>query len=134
MGRFEEAIAAGARAVEVERSWKSLTAKASAHRAAEQCDLALSLFDEAARLDPDDTSALMEGARTLGEAGRFGEAATWFGRVVEREPDDTDALVWREYAAYCHTKDEAHVTEVRRILAEDPDHKLARRLLADMTD
>ena len=45
MGRFREAVAAGERAVAVERSWRTLTAKASVHRANDQPDLAVPLFE-----------------------------------------------------------------------------------------
>ena len=133
MGRFREAVAAGERAVAVERSWRTLTAKASVHRANDQPDLAVPLFEEAARLDPSDTAALMEGARTLGEAGRFVDAAQWFGRVVKRDPERTDARVWAAYSAFCGSKDLAHVKVVRDIIRDDPDDDLAKRLFAEMT-
>ena len=133
MGRFREAVAAGERAVAVERSWRTLTAKASVHRANDQPELAVPLFDEAARLDPTDTAALMEGARTLGEAGRFMDAAQWFGRVVDRDPDRTDARVWGAYSAFCGSKDPAHVKVVRDVIRKEPDDDLAKRLFAEMT-
>lgn len=133
MGNLREAIAAGERAVAVEHSWRTLTAKASVHRANDQPELAVPLFDGAARLDPTDTAALMQGARTLGEAGRFMGAAKWFSRVVERDSHRTDARVWRAYSAFCGSKDPRHVKVVRDGIRKEPDDDLAKRLFAEMT-
>jgi tetratricopeptide (TPR) repeat protein len=133
LGRFGDALRAAELAVGLERSWPALTAKASVHRARGDADAAIALFDEAAKIDVEDTSALMEGARTLGEAKRFGEAAQWFARVVEREPAHTDARVWQAYAAYLDHPSDAHVETLRAVLRDDPNNDLAERLLSDMT-
>lgn len=132
LGRFAEAHATIDPALATERSWRAVTVKASIHRAAGKTDEAVALFDEASKLDTEDTAALMEGARTFGEAERFAEAATWFGRVVERDPDHTDALLWGEYSAHCATGDAKHVARVRAFLEEEPDDELAERLLGLM--
>ncbi len=133
LGRFGDALRAAELATGLERSWPTLTAKASVHRASGEVDAAIALFDEASTLDLEDTSALMEGARTLGEAKRFGEAARWFGRVVEREPEHTDARVWQAYAAYLDRPSETYIEILRSVLRDDPNNDLAERLLSDMT-
>jgi tetratricopeptide (TPR) repeat protein len=132
LGRFEDALHAAERALATARSWRHLTAKATVLRAKGEADGAIELFDEAAQLDLDDTSALMEGARTLGEANRFRDAAEWFGRVLERDPEYTEALLWREYSAFSDSRSPEHVARVKRVLEEDPENGLARRLLAFM--
>jgi tetratricopeptide (TPR) repeat protein len=129
LGRFDDALAAADAALAADRTWRTVTAKATVYRAAADADRAIALFEEAAGLDPDDTAALMEGARTLGEAERFAEAAVWFERVVTRDPDRTDATLWAAYSAHCATHDPAQIARVRAILAEDPDDDLAERLL-----
>ena len=132
LGRFEDALHAADCALATGRTWRHVTAKATVLRAKGEADEAIELFYEAAQLDPDDTSALMEGARTLGEANRFRDAAHWFGRVLERDPESTEALLWREYSAFNDTRSPEHVARVKRVLDEDPRNGLARRLLSFM--
>jgi len=127
--RFDDAHRVADLAIDVARTWQTVSAKAGVCRAANATDAAIALFEEASHLDPEDTAALMEGARTLGEAGRFADAAMWFGRVVERDPEHDDARVWGEYAGYKATHDPRHVEAVRALAR---DNALAAHLLPDM--
>ena len=127
--RFDDAQRVADLAIDVARTWQTVSAKAGVCRAANATDAAIALFEEASHLDPEDTAALMEGARTLGEAGRFADAAVWFGRVVERDPEHDDARVWGEYAGYKATHDPRHVEAVRAL---SRDNALAAHLLPDM--
>ena len=132
MGRFEEALRVADLALLASRSWRTVTAKATVYRAMNDVDNAIELFEEAAQLDRNDTAALMEGARTLGETGRFVDAALWFGRVLERNPGHAEARLWYEYSLFLATGAEEHVQRVRAFAEEHPDDELARRILADM--
>jgi len=134
MAQFERALAIADRALAIERTFATLTAKATVHRAASEPDAAIALFDEAARLDATDLSALMEGGRTLGEVGRFGDAATWFHRAFERDTTDMAALVWREYSAYCHDKKREHVAAIEKVANEGLDDGLASELLESIAN
>jgi tetratricopeptide (TPR) repeat protein len=127
--RFEDAQRVADLAIAVAPTWQTVSAKAGVYRAAKAIEPAIALFDEASRLDPEDTAALIEGARMLGEAGRFADAAAWFARVVERDPDNDDARVWGEYAGYRATQDPRHVEAVRALATRNP---LAAHLLPDM--
>jgi tetratricopeptide (TPR) repeat protein len=133
LAKFDHARRMADAAIAADRSWKSLTAKASVCRAMGDVNPAIALFDEAATLDPTDTSALMEGARTLGEAERLEDAAIWFGRVVDRDASNTEALLWREYCLHCLTKSPKHVDNVRAVLKGDPHNGVAAELLGYMT-
>ena len=128
--RFDDAQRVADLAIDVARTWQTVSAKAGVCRAANATDAAIALFEEASHLDPEDTAALMEGARTLGEAGRFADAAAWFNRVVARDPEHDDARVWGEYAGYRATHDPRHVEAVRALAR---DNALAAHLLPDMT-
>jgi tetratricopeptide (TPR) repeat protein len=131
LGRFDEALDAADLALAVGRTWRAVTAKATVYRAKGDAEGAIALFDEAARIDPADTSALMEGARAFGEAGRFREAADWFARVLERDREHIEARLWREYSWFMDTRAPEHVAAVRALAEANPT-ELASRLLADM--
>lgn len=130
LGRLADAHAMIDRGLAVARTPRALAVKASIHRAARETDAAIALYAEASALDATDTSALMEGARTLGEAERYAESADWFGKVVERDPANTDAFLWGEYAGHCATGDAKHVERIRAVVSKHPDDELARRLVA----
>lgn len=130
LGQLAEAHAVIDRALAAARTTRALRAKGSIHRAAREADAAIALFAEAAELDAGDTAALMEAARTLGEVERYAESAAWFGRVVERDPANTDALLWGEYAGHCATGDAKHLARIREVVSKHPDDELARRLMA----
>jgi tetratricopeptide (TPR) repeat protein len=129
LGRFDDAHRAADRALAVERTFETLTAKATVYRAGGDVDGATALFDEAARLDPDDTSASMEAGRTFGEAGRFAEAAAAYDRVLERDPERVDARIWMTYASFMAMKTHEHITTMQELAKTDA---LAEELLADM--
>jgi tetratricopeptide (TPR) repeat protein len=132
LGRFAEAHDVVDRALGRARGWKAVTAKASVFRAQGRVDDALALYEEAAALDPTDTSAMTEAAQTLGEAGRHQEAAGWFGRAHARDPRRTDALVWMEYALFLGDRDPARTERVRALVEREPDLPAAKYLLAWM--
>lgn len=130
VGRLDEAHAIIDRALALSRAPRAVAVKGSIHRAARQTDAAIALYAEAAALDATDTSALMEGARALGEAERYTESSAWFGKVVERDPANTDAFLWGEYAGHCATGDAKHLERIRAVVSKHPDDELARRLMA----
>jgi tetratricopeptide (TPR) repeat protein len=130
LGRLGDAHAAVDRALAVERTFLALVTKASIHRVAREADAAIALYAEAAALVPTDTTALMDGARTLGEVERYAESAAWFGRVVARDPEHLDAFLWGEYAGHCADGDEAHIERIRAVVEKHPDAELAKRLVA----
>jgi tetratricopeptide (TPR) repeat protein len=130
LSRFAEAHEVVDRALARGRTWKAVAAKASVCRAEGRVDAALALFEEAAALDPADTTALTEAAQTLGEAGRPGDAAVWFGRAADRDPRRLDARAWQEYAAHQVDRDPARVERVRALAEREPTAKF---LLSWMT-
>jgi tetratricopeptide (TPR) repeat protein len=132
LGRFPEAHDVADRALAQGRTWKVLTAKASVYRAQGRVEDAVALYEEAAALDPSDTSAMTEAAQTLGEAGRTADAAAWFGRAADRDPRRTDARAWQEYALFQADRDPARVERVRAIAEREPDNAAAKYLLAWM--
>jgi hypothetical protein len=106
------------------------------HRALDDVDAALPLFEEAAALDRDDTSAFMEAAKMLGAAERFGECEQWFARVLERQPDHEDAQMWQIYAGYAGAApadEPKYVERMRKFVAAHPDHEQAAGFLEKMT-
>lgn len=132
LSRFAEARDVLARVLARGRSWKVVTAMASVLRAEGRVDDAVAAFEEAAALDPTDTSALTEAAQTLGEAGRHVEAAAWFGRAADRDPRRVDARAWQEYALFLGDRDPERTDRVRALAERHPEDTTIRYLLGWM--
>jgi tetratricopeptide (TPR) repeat protein len=133
--RFDEALEVVEQALALGRTFEAVTAAATVHRALDEVDAACALFDEAARIDPNDVTALMEGAKALGGAERYAESQAWFARVLERESYNTDAQMWLIYAGYagCADEDEPlYVERMREFCAAHPEDAVAAGFLRQM--
>lgn len=89
-------------AIALERNWRGHVTLAAAERARGDVAAALRAFDAAAELGPSDTSALTDAAQLLQAAKRYGEAATWWKRALDRDAHlgfaRVNALVCRFHA------------------------------------
>jgi tetratricopeptide (TPR) repeat protein len=133
--RFDEALETAERALALGRTFDAVTAAATVHRALDEVDEACALFAEAARIDPLDTSALIEGAKTLGAAERFPECEAWFARVLERTPGNAEAEMWHIYAGYAAAEPDdepAHVERMRQFCLAHPEDEVAAGFLRQM--
>ena len=135
LGKFAEAHATAKQALAVARTFETVSAAATVFRAEGKPDEAGALFDEAAAIDPEDTSALMESGKTFGSAERFPEAERCFAKAFERDPQNSDAEMWAIYAGYAGAASEheaQYVKRMKKFVKAHPDDDLAAGFLERM--
>jgi tetratricopeptide (TPR) repeat protein len=100
---------------------EALRCRGRAHRDVGRYDAALSDFDRALELSPDDEWAIAGRGETYRLAGRYDEALGEFGRALELDPEDSWALDSRGRTYFAlHRYDEA-LADFDRALARDPE-------------
>jgi|GEM_PF-5438457 len=137
LGQFEEAHAVAATALALGRTFETVSAAATVFRAEEDVDAAGKLFDEAAAIDPTDTSALMESGKTFGQAERFADAERCFARAFERDPELAEAEMWAIYSGYAGCaggEEKPFLARMKTFVKANPEDELAAEFLEKMED
>ena len=106
----------------------SANAMASALRHAGQTEEAISMYERALALRPDESSVMLDIGDMFSECAKMEDAAIWYGRVVERVPDHPWAIPSLAAARYLATGDRAWLTQLQDYAVSHPDNERAKLL------
>ena len=108
-------------------TWVGLSCKKAG-----EMELALKHFSEADRLNPRETSGLINIAVLYGQNGRFAEAEQLLREAVRRRPDKADAHWNLAVALDAQGRKDESMDEVRETLKLDPRYPAARAIRKEM--
>ncbi len=137
LGQLEAAHAVAQAALALGRTFETVSAAATVFRAEADAEAAGKLFDEAAAIDPTDTSALMESGKTFGQAERFADAEKCFARAFERDPQLAEAEMWAIYSGYAGCvagEEKPFLARMKKLVKANPADDLAAEFLEKMED
>jgi tetratricopeptide (TPR) repeat protein len=90
--QWDSALAIFQAAVQQDPSAENLFRLAETHRRMGSLDLALDTFQRAVQANPKDTTPMLQAALILDGTGRRPDAALWYQRVLQVQPDNAVAL------------------------------------------